>query len=225
MAPINGMYGIEGADGSVSVWNSGELFGAIDVALFILVIGGFLGVTMKTGAIQNGIGRIVSRLKGRERLDDPDPDDRLRRRRHDVRDGRGEPGVLCADHHRDDRGRLRLPGRGVDRPAGLRDRRARLDRSTRSPPASPPNSRASRSTRASSAVSSSSSSARSSASSSSCATPRGSRPIRRRRWSPHRRPTTRQQFRSRRRRALGHERDDRATEGGPRPVLRRVRWS
>jgi uncharacterized ion transporter superfamily protein YfcC len=68
MAPINGLYGIEGEDGSVSVWNSGELFGAIDVALFILVIGGFLGVTMKTGAIQNGIGRIVSRLKGRERL-------------------------------------------------------------------------------------------------------------------------------------------------------------
>ena len=68
MAPINGLYGIEGEDGSVSVWNSGELFGAIDVALFILIIGGFLGVTMKTGAIQNGIGRIVTRLKGRERL-------------------------------------------------------------------------------------------------------------------------------------------------------------
>ena len=69
MAPINGLYGIESAeDGSVSVWNSGELFGAIDVALFILVIGGFLGVTMKTGAIQGGIARIVSRLEGRERL-------------------------------------------------------------------------------------------------------------------------------------------------------------
>jgi uncharacterized ion transporter superfamily protein YfcC len=69
LAPINGLYGIESAeDGSVSVWNSGELFGAIDVALFILVIGGFLGVTMKTGAIQSGIGKIVGRLRGRERL-------------------------------------------------------------------------------------------------------------------------------------------------------------
>jgi uncharacterized ion transporter superfamily protein YfcC len=67
MAPINGLYGIEGEDGSISVWNSGELFGAIDVALFILVIGGFLGVTMKTGAIQGGIARIVARLQGRER--------------------------------------------------------------------------------------------------------------------------------------------------------------
>jgi uncharacterized ion transporter superfamily protein YfcC len=68
MAPINGLYGIEAEDGSISVWNSGELFGAIDVALFILVIGGFLGVTMKTGAIEGGISRIVQRLKGRERL-------------------------------------------------------------------------------------------------------------------------------------------------------------
>jgi uncharacterized ion transporter superfamily protein YfcC len=68
LAPINGLYGIEGDDGSISVWNSGELFGAIDVALFVLVIGGFLGVTMKTGAIQNGITRVVTRLKGREGL-------------------------------------------------------------------------------------------------------------------------------------------------------------
>jgi uncharacterized ion transporter superfamily protein YfcC len=68
LAPINGMYGIQGEDGSISVWNSGELFGAIDVALFILVIGGFLGLTMRTGAIQGGISRIVDRLKGRERL-------------------------------------------------------------------------------------------------------------------------------------------------------------
>jgi uncharacterized ion transporter superfamily protein YfcC len=66
LAPINGLYGISGEDGSVSIWNAGELFGAIDVALFILVIGGFLGVTMKTGAIQTGIARVVGRLKGRE---------------------------------------------------------------------------------------------------------------------------------------------------------------
>ena len=67
-APINGLYGIKGADGSISYYNTGELFGAIDVALFILVIGGFLGVTMQTGAIQSGIAGLVERLKGRERL-------------------------------------------------------------------------------------------------------------------------------------------------------------
>ena len=67
-APINGLYGITGEDGSISYYNSGELFGAIDVALFILVIGGFLGVTMQAGAIQAGIGRVVESLRGRERL-------------------------------------------------------------------------------------------------------------------------------------------------------------
>ena len=66
-APINGLYGIEDAKGNINYYNSGSLFGAIDVALFILVIGGFLGVTMRTGAIQAGIGRLVARLQGRER--------------------------------------------------------------------------------------------------------------------------------------------------------------
>src|ERR671913_194526 len=66
-APINGLYGIEDAKGNINYYNSGDLFGAIDIALFILVIGGFLGVTMKTGAIQAGIGSLVQRMKGRER--------------------------------------------------------------------------------------------------------------------------------------------------------------
>jgi len=67
-APINGLYGIENEKGNINYYNSGTLFGAIDVALFIIVIGGFLGVTMKTGAIQAGIGKLVGRLRGRERL-------------------------------------------------------------------------------------------------------------------------------------------------------------
>jgi uncharacterized ion transporter superfamily protein YfcC len=67
-APINGLYGIEDETGNINYYNSGSLFGAIDVALFIIVIGGFLGVTMKTGAIQAGIGSLVRRLEGRERL-------------------------------------------------------------------------------------------------------------------------------------------------------------
>ena len=49
------------------MFNSGGLFGAIDVALFILVIGGFIAITMKTGAIQAGIALLVRRLKGHER--------------------------------------------------------------------------------------------------------------------------------------------------------------
>ena len=128
MAPINGLYGIESAeDGSISVWNSGELFGAIDVALFILVIGGFLGVTMKTGR-DPGRHRPDRRAPARPgELDDPDPDDRLRHRRHDLRDGRGEPRLLRADHHGHDRRGLRRPRRRADPPARLRHRRPRLD--------------------------------------------------------------------------------------------------
>ncbi|HET6171972.1 MAG TPA: YfcC family protein [Gaiellales bacterium] len=67
-APINGLFGIEDAHGNINYYNSGTLFGAIDIALFILVIGGFLGITMKTGAIQAGIGSLVKRMAGRERL-------------------------------------------------------------------------------------------------------------------------------------------------------------
>lgn len=67
MAPINGMYGIQGEDGSVSVYNAGELYGAIDVALFVLVIGGFLAITMSTGAIDAGIAKITVALQGREK--------------------------------------------------------------------------------------------------------------------------------------------------------------
>lgn len=41
-------------------------FDAKDIALFVLVIGGFLGVVMKTGAIDSGISRVIKKLKGRE---------------------------------------------------------------------------------------------------------------------------------------------------------------
>ena len=67
MASINGMYGLQDEAGSISVYNAGELYGAIDVALFVLVIGGFLAITMTTGAIDAGIGKITTALKGREK--------------------------------------------------------------------------------------------------------------------------------------------------------------
>lgn len=68
IAPVNGMYGIQDAAGQVSTYNDGGLYGAIDVAFFILVIGGFLGITMKTGAIDAGIGFVVSKLGQRASL-------------------------------------------------------------------------------------------------------------------------------------------------------------
>lgn len=39
---------------------------AIDVSLFVLIIGGFIGVVTATGAIDTGIARAMARLKGRE---------------------------------------------------------------------------------------------------------------------------------------------------------------
>ena len=68
LAPISGTYGIQAADGSVSPYNSGTLYGAINVALFVLVIGGFLGITVKTGAVDAGIGALVKGLGTRGNL-------------------------------------------------------------------------------------------------------------------------------------------------------------
>jgi uncharacterized ion transporter superfamily protein YfcC len=55
MAPIAGFYD----PGSYAA-------NAIDVALFVLMIGGFLGVVTATGAINAGISHAMVRLKGRE---------------------------------------------------------------------------------------------------------------------------------------------------------------
>lgn len=41
---------------------------AQDIALFVLVIGGFLGVVMKTGAIDAGVAALIQKFKGRETL-------------------------------------------------------------------------------------------------------------------------------------------------------------
>ena len=43
-------------------------YDAVDIAIFILMVGGFLGVMMKTGAISAGISGIISSLGGREKF-------------------------------------------------------------------------------------------------------------------------------------------------------------
>ena len=58
LAPIAGMYDPEILGSSSSA--------AIDVAFFVLVIGGFLMVVTKTGAIDAGIGWLLKALRGRE---------------------------------------------------------------------------------------------------------------------------------------------------------------
>ena len=62
-APTNGLYGIENEQGNVSVDNSGLLYGAAQIFFFVLAIGAFISVTMRTGAIQAGIGRLALRYR------------------------------------------------------------------------------------------------------------------------------------------------------------------
>ncbi len=56
MAPIAGFYNPSSYEAA-----------AIDVALFVLIIGGFLGVVTQTGAIDAGISRAMLKLKGHEK--------------------------------------------------------------------------------------------------------------------------------------------------------------
>jgi len=66
MAPVNGLYGIESAEtGFIGPYETGELFGAAGVFLFVLAIGVFITMTMRTGAIDAGIARVGARFGGR----------------------------------------------------------------------------------------------------------------------------------------------------------------
>ena len=42
-------------------------YDAVDVCVFILMVGGFLGVVMKTGAVDAGVGNVIRLLGGREK--------------------------------------------------------------------------------------------------------------------------------------------------------------
>jgi len=66
LAPVNGLYGIKSTEtGFVGPYEVGELFGAAGVFLFVLAIGVFITMTMRSGAIDAGIGRLGARLGGR----------------------------------------------------------------------------------------------------------------------------------------------------------------
>lgn len=68
--PISGTYHEVEPDqqgiGDVLLASFRGFYDAVDICLFILAVGGFLGVMMKTGAINAGIFNIVRLLKGRE---------------------------------------------------------------------------------------------------------------------------------------------------------------
>jgi uncharacterized ion transporter superfamily protein YfcC len=63
-ATPNGLYGIEGADARVGPDEEGFLYGSAQIFLFVLAVGAFITMAMKTGAIQTGIGRLALRFRG-----------------------------------------------------------------------------------------------------------------------------------------------------------------
>ena len=63
IAAPNGLYGIESDRGFVSADEQGFLYGSAMIFLFVLAVGAFITVTMKTGAIQTGIGRLALRFR------------------------------------------------------------------------------------------------------------------------------------------------------------------
>jgi len=66
MAPVNGLYGVQSAEtGYIGPWESGELYGAAGVFLFVLAIGVFITMAMRTGAIDTGVARVAKRFSTR----------------------------------------------------------------------------------------------------------------------------------------------------------------
>ena len=62
-APPNGLYGVENAHGFVGASEEGFLYGSAGIFFFVLAVGAFITVTMKTEAIQTGIGRLALRFR------------------------------------------------------------------------------------------------------------------------------------------------------------------
>ena len=66
IAPINGLYGVENLDtGFIGPYETGELFGAAGVFMFVIAIGIFITMCMRTGAIDAGIARVAKRYSTR----------------------------------------------------------------------------------------------------------------------------------------------------------------
>ena len=65
LAPVNGLYGVQGTSGFIGPDQTGELFGAAGVFLFVLAIGIFITVAMRTGAIEGGVAQVANRFGSR----------------------------------------------------------------------------------------------------------------------------------------------------------------
>ncbi|MEV5971479.1 TIGR00366 family protein [Streptomyces sp. NPDC051921] len=63
LSPVNGLYGVTDAGtGLTAPGGTGSFAGAAGVFLFILAVGSFITVTMRTGALTAGVARLTRRL-------------------------------------------------------------------------------------------------------------------------------------------------------------------
>ena len=63
-APPNGLYGVESTETAyISADEEGFLYGSAQIFFFVLAVGAFITMTMETGAIQTGIGRLALRFR------------------------------------------------------------------------------------------------------------------------------------------------------------------
>jgi uncharacterized ion transporter superfamily protein YfcC len=66
LAPVNGLYGLQDPEtGFVRPFGVGTLFGAVGVFAFVLAIGAFMTMVLKTGALDTAIGRLAYRVRAR----------------------------------------------------------------------------------------------------------------------------------------------------------------
>lgn len=66
LAPVNGLYGVASSEtGFIGPYETGELFGAAGVFLFVIAIGIFITMAMRTGAIDNGVAHVAKRYGAR----------------------------------------------------------------------------------------------------------------------------------------------------------------
>ncbi|MET9854524.1 YfcC family protein [Streptomyces sp. NPDC006450] len=69
LSPVNGLYGVtDSGTGLTAPGAAGSFAGAAGVFLFILAVGAFITVTMRTGALNLGVARLAHRLRGHRTL-------------------------------------------------------------------------------------------------------------------------------------------------------------
>ena len=114
-ATPNGLYGVESVTTrQVSADEEGFLYGSAQIFLFVLAVGAFITMTMKTGAIETGHQALGAPFPPQSRAPRRGVDVGVRARRHHVRDVGGDARLLRTARATHARAGIRPHGRGRD---------------------------------------------------------------------------------------------------------------